>query len=31
MKNNLYQLIEGQTQVGVPRGAEMHLALNEPK
>jgi hypothetical protein len=29
-KNILYRLIEGQTHFGMPRGAEMSLALNEP-
>ena len=31
MKNNLYQLIEGQTLFGMPRGAKMSLAPQEPK
>ena len=31
MKNNLYQFIEGQTHFGMPRGARMTLAVNEPK
>ena len=30
-KNILYQFIEGQTHFGMPRGAKMSLALNEPK
>ena len=28
-KNILYQLIEGQTPFGMPRGAKMSVALNE--
>jgi hypothetical protein len=31
MKNNLYQFSEGQTHLGMPRGATLSLALNEPK
>ena len=31
MKNNLYQFSEGQTRCGMPRGATLSLALNEPK
>ena len=31
MKNNLYQFSEGQTHFGMPRGATLSLALNEPK
>ena len=30
-KNILYQFIEGQTHFGMPRGAKVSLALNEPK
>ena len=30
-KNSLYQFIEGQTHFGMARGAEMSLALNEPR
>ena len=30
-KNILYWSIEGQTRFGMPRGAEIYLALNEPK
>jgi hypothetical protein len=29
-KNILYQVIEGQTHFGMPRGAKMSLALHEP-
>ena len=31
MKNNLYRFIEDQTHFGMPRGAKMSLALDEPK
>ena len=31
MKNILYQFMEGQPRLGLPRGAKMSLALNEPK
>jgi hypothetical protein len=31
VKNILYQFIEGQTHVGMPRGAKMSMALAEPK
>ena len=31
MKNSLYQLIEGQTLFGMPRGAKQSLAPPEPK
>ena len=27
----LYQFIKGQTHFGLPSGAQMNLALNEPK
>jgi hypothetical protein len=30
-KDILYWFIEGQTHIGMPRGAKMNLALNEPK
>ena len=29
--NILYRCIKGQTYFGMPRGAKMRLALNEPK
>ena len=29
MKNILYRFIEGQTHIGIPRDAEMSMALNE--
>jgi hypothetical protein len=29
MKNILYQVIEGQSHFGMPRGAKMSLALHE--
>ena len=31
MKNFLYQFMEGQPCLGLPRGANMSLALNEPE
>ena len=31
MKNILQQFIEGHTHFGMPRGARMTLAVNEPK
>ena len=31
MKSNLFPFIEGQTHIGMPRGAKMSLALNELK
>ena len=30
MKNILYKSIDGQTHSGMPRGAKMSLALNDP-
>ena len=31
MKNILHRFIKGQTHFGMPRGAEVNLALNEQK
>jgi hypothetical protein len=31
MKNILHWFNEGCAQFGMPRGAKLHLALNEPK
>ena len=31
MKNFLHDFIEGQTHFGMPAGAKMSLALDEPK
>lgn len=31
MKNILYQFMEGQPHLGLPRGANMSLALHKPK
>ena len=31
MQDILYQFIKGQTHFGLPSGAQMNLALNEPK
>ena len=31
LKNILYQFLEGQTQIDMPRGVTLSLALNDPK